>query len=696
MSQGVSVKFRVDGGNDLIAYMERIKRNSSDLSKQLIENARKENSSAAGQLKLIQEQIAALEKRNRLAAQMNNIIGLYSVNERLKNAPNRQNTLSQIISKNEENYRNDIIDEKTYKSREKRLNELWDRTQPKSIGSEYKEYLNKQNEQLRETRLTNKFTKEQIDAIKQGAKETVSSVKRGDEKIEDVLERSKQGTPEQKLSAAIAKEQLEHEKKKERGEKNSLPNNFLGFLRALTFDKSMSLAGSMTGAKTELDLLKPMLSMIGMASGGLLGNSIDALNLQVLGTGMGKTNFGALGASLGEAAGEMFGTALQRSYTNREALTKANYGLQALTGKDMAIDAFGANGLGGTGKSLNSINLSRYGLDYINTANLQNEVALKQGSGNNLNGTAENIIAAHLGLGIGKEISLGLIELSRSTKENIGDPLKTITGTLNAGSGSIFRNDRTFLGEFLTKQILLTKEILKTSNTVSNATTFSVLNRLGAMGGQFDLHDPRSIGLLASMQSSIAGGGSSEFQKVANFLALRQAMPGASLTDILIEQQKGLGSDKNLSTILQNIRSRGGGSDQMILSIADAFGWQNNIAAAKTVYENMNGLISGQTNFSQIGIGAFDEQSVRKLAQSQISKYSTSNAEIENAFTESVTGGLGLMKDKMVGLFGTMVDELKDYVVSMIRNDSGGSNFSPTNGIKNGYGKPVPASNHIF
>jgi hypothetical protein len=135
------------------------------------------------------------------------------------------------------------------------------------------------------------------------------------------------------------------------------------------------------------------------------------------------------------------------------------------------------------------------------------------------------------------------------------------------------------------------------------------------------------------------------------------------LSGLLEEQQKGLASPSYLKSMLEMVDQMGGDKDMKIMNVAGMFGLQNNIAAARKIYENRKGVLSGKVSVDQLtGTGQFGEEAVRALGEAQTGKYTSSTAEIENAFIESAVTGVKVVGEKMKNLMGDMMDGMSKYV----------------------------------
>lgn len=667
MSTGVNINFKVTG-SDLTGYMDKIKQKQNEMASEALDAAKRQTDSAKEQVKAIEEYIRQLERKNKLEVQL---AQQQAAATRDANIQRKKDELTSQNTQLKEDLKAGRIDKGEFR---KRVNENLEKVQDITPmeNEQYKARIQEIKEQERQNTSVNKLLREQIDAVKTSAKEEVKAIQSGDAELVETLDES--ASPEALLRSGLVKEQLSNEKKKGEGsekDKGGKEEGIFGaMLRANVVNDLARMVGGIPQAKNELDFVKPFLSSIGALTGGLIGNIMDAVTgIKVLGTGAGQTNFGGLGMELGKMAGEFFGNTLERSYQGREALTNKNFALQALTGKDFGVDAFGKNGkLGATGKSDVTGSFAQYGLDYIQTADLQYQVAQRRGNAKNLSGTAENVIAADKGLGVAQETSFGLMELLRSSKESNRDFLKLTTGVLKAGQGSLFKDsDRTFLNEFLSKNFSqMQRELLKYQTSVASGTTMDILNRFNAMGGELSAKDPRSTGLVSQINTALVNPGSDNL-KALSFMALRKDNPQMGIADLIMERQKGLSSPTYLKSMMRVIDQMGGDDQMKIMNIAGAFGLEDKMFVAKRLFQNRNAIINGKAIDQKELEGGVSEEGVRKLGESQVGKYTKSTAEIQNAFIDDVAKAVKTVGVKMTDLFGDMIGQLKDYITGQIK-----------------------------
>lgn len=681
----VNVSFRVTGG-EVQSYMDRIQQRSTDMSRTLLRNASQQTDVAREQLRSYQEQLAALERRLRGETELARITAQINRDSRLTNF---REDVSQRYSQLDENLNSGAITRRQHRVGVSQL-DAEEQRGGLDIEDQYQQELANARDQQRDNAMMLRTMRENVDTVRSTSQNELAQMRRGDESLVDAVRDD--NDPNALLANRLSSQQFIEEQARNNEQQEDKPESTFGaMLKALAVDKVGGLIAGIPQAENELDYVKPIASMIGLAVGGLAGNLMDMANVKLLGSGLGNSSFAALGMELGEKAGEFAGGALERSFKGRDALTSANYRVQALTGMNMGIDSIGgANGLGGTGLSAVTADLKDYGADFKETAELQYKLATAQGTSRNLGGGAENMLALQQGLGIGQDTFLSLTELLRSSKDQNRDVMRLVGGVAGAGKGNVFANDRTFLGEFMQKNFsTLQKTLLSTQNDVASGTTFDILKRFDAIGGPFSARDTRSGGLISTIQGSLSNPGSDNL-KALSFIGLRQQNPNMSFERLLEEQQKGLASPTYLKTMLGMVDRLGGDKSMKVMNTAQMLGLGGNLAAARKLYENKDELTSGRISTEELmGTGEYSQEAIRQSGKSQTSVYAQSTAQIQNAFVESAIKGIEVVGEKMVYLFGDMVDQTQAYVNAKFMSMITGVDSSKKNVTYDGKKNPM-------
>lgn len=665
----VNVNFKVSGG-DLSSFIEEMKRKSDELSNQLIDNAQREGGAAKDQLDSYQRQILTLERKARLQ---------YDIAQRAA-AEKKRDAYEQSSTRRDE-YLEQIDDvvrrgERTegWGERERKFAESDFQEEVGQINASYTQSMKAAEEERRDSQVLLRAVRGNADAIREESREQLGQMRRGDDDLIDAVEES--ATPSERLANQLASEERVGELEDDEEDKGKISESAFGsVIKALSVDRVGGMVAQMPSANNELDFIRPILTTTMMAMGGLFGNLIDMANVKVLGSGLGQTSFGALGAQLGEKFGEFAGTAVERTYRSRDELSQANYRLQATTGKNYDIESEGVDGAAGRGLSSMIRDLSQYGLNFKQTSEAQLKLAQAQGTGVNLMSGTENMAAALQGLGVQNESFLGLTEVLRSSSKENQDVMRLIGGVASAGSSNLFAGgDRTFLNEFLQKNFSsLQKTLLNTQNTVATGTTFDILKRFDSMGGPFSARDPRSTGLVNTVHNSLVNPGSDNAKALAT-MAMRRDNPEMDFYEIEREKQRGLSSPTFLRSMIEMVEGIGGSESMQKFNLAQVLGLGGNLDAMDTLFNNREAFMKGEISSEElVGSGQYSEEAIRATGQNQTSRYTKSSADIENAFIESSVDGIKVVGAKMKGLFTTMIDDVETYIKkemeSLIRKD---------------------------
>lgn len=672
------VSFKVND-TGVSGFMDKLKQQSTQMTSEFIANAQKQTKVAKEQLHIVEDQIKALEKKAKLDSQATEIALRQVATNRTITSQAR---IAALDEENKRKFKGGEIDEKDYVTRKKRIQGLKDRFSEDSISSGTEEQIKLLKEQTKSALLVAGYMKENLSTIKAQGKELSGSIEKGAENTTSAVEET--GDIQQQLSRQLAAElHQDSEKKREAGKKKKeedergFSKGMLEVANGVLLEKVGSMISGIPETKNELDFVKPMMSAIGMGMGGMFGNLIDAANIEILGNRLGQTSFGHLGTQLGEKMGEFAGSALKRTYEERDETTTANYRLKAIAGRTIGdVEGFGADGLGGHG-TIHSLdqNLVKFGLGIKEVADIQYNIATRSGYSRGI-GTAGDIAGMEKGWGVREETSYSLLELLRSNREKDRNVGNIVGGVLQTGQGTIFKDgDRAFLNEFLVRNYTqLQKALLQSQSSVSSGTTMDILKRFEGLGGEFSSRDSRSTGLLSTIQNSLANP-ASDSMKALSFYVMRKNNPNMSLADTGIEIQKGMGSPMYLQSMMKYLTSQGGDESYQTYNVAAAFGLQNNLAAAKKLLRGYkSGAFKGGFSTKDLtGSGEFSMGAAQGLGEEQTSVYTRSTVEIQEAFLHSAMEGISTIKTKMVDLFGNMMDELGHYITEEVKHNMSGS-----------------------
>jgi len=633
--QYIKITFKTNG-SELSNYMDQIKKKGEELGNSAIADAMKQTKASKEQLKIINEQIAALEKKNRLEAQAKRSIALEQRDSAL------QQNKDYYEGKRNEVFADTKLSEKDKKERITTLSGV-EAAIDQKIKNDYRENLTVLKEQERQNKLQTALSREQIQTAKEAAREQVATIRSGDKSLADVYkEVGSQPSEEEKLTIKMIEEQLAEQKRKDK--QDGKKNDIIGSILAVdNLNKVISTAGQFSQTQNGFDLIQPASNTAGRIIGGILGGVIGSLA-----GGIGAVAGAGVGAEIGGGLGDTIGALEQRQAMSKEAFRKAAMRYNAITGSDV--------------DSSSIPDMSDAGVNYTQYMQMRSEYARRRGYSAGSDKTTRDAAYLEKGLGVDQGISAAIVELQRSAKEGNRDLAKLVGGILEKGQGSIFKNgDTTFLNEFLGKFTTLQKELLKTQTTVSSGLTMDILKQFNSLGGMFDSRDPRSQGIISSINGSLSNPSSDNTRAIA-YRILSKQYPNKGIFDLNEEIQKGLGSPQYLKGILEQV-DRVGGDDQLRMINLSGFLKGVPLAAIRTLFKHRGEL----RNFSTSELKSFGltDEVLRGRAERNTTDLEKNTAKIENGI-----------------LSGQAISSMSDAFVKAIESAMSGAVIE----LKNGQG----------
>lgn len=599
-----TVSFKV-AGSELSSYIDQIQKKSDVLTSAAIKGAIDQVAKGKEVLTVINEQIKAVEKKNRIEGQAARSIFL----------ENRENDLK----RNKEKYTvaaNDIYGNTKLSENEKKekitATAGREKEDEEKIKNNYRENLTVAKETERQSKIQTSLARENVDALRQTAKENVKAIVSGDLKLADVIKGA--SSDEEKLVAKLTEEGVKSEKKNQQKEGGGGSSIMGGILAVDNINKMISSAGQLASTNNGFDMIQPASSMAGRVIGGIIGGLVGGLATGGLGVIAGA----GLGASIGGGLGETIGAFEQKRALGKEEFFKARNRFNAITGGDSEEAAF-------TEKSGVSIT------DFIK---MQTDVARKRGSAADSMNSTRDMIYADRGYGVDQGTSSNLIEMQRSAKDGNKDLALLIGGVLQKGdSNGIFKNgDHTFLNEFLGKFASLQKELLKTQSNVATGTTMDILTKFNKLGGEWDAKDPRSQGNINNIQSGLANPGTDSL-KALSFGILRRQNPNMNSFDLVKEREKGLGSSKYLKGMLEAVDGMGGDDSAKQWQLSGMFPGLSKSAVSR-LFKNRSGLANGSMSVDELQ--STYKNDFQSRSESNTAPIERNTAEIQN----------GILKDR--------------------------------------------------
>lgn len=544
---------------------------------------------------------------------------------------NKFDPYSQSSNQFEKSYRNEI--EKKYHSQR---NKIFSRSESK--GNE----LDKIREQL-ESLLEGLSPKEYYDKLRDLAQIQIIEAKEQNRNLIDIINQLEESDKvEDRLLASQLREEVQTQRRVEKrqilDEEKGKGSDTYSLLKSLSgfsyIDRLANVGQGLARSKNGSELFGELVDGVAAAGGGLS---------QLLMTGLGTAAGGPIGTILGGAASvilgksveggiKIVGEAAKRTMDERESLSLGMNKYRSLTGSTQTFR-----------------DLSYQGVDYKTFVEEQNSLA-RSNAGRVSNRTVESSLSLQKGYGIDRSTLASLLEIQRGTSKELES---TIGRILTKGeSDNIFeRGDRTFFSEFTQKFVSLQKDFLKTQDQVSDTNVLDVFSMFDKLGGQFSTKDYRSLGNIEAINSSLANP-QSDAVKALSYKLISERNPNLDFFDIQMEMQKGLSSPKYFKDRLRFIKDNYKDDPALAKSeIASQFGLQNNLSAAKSIYENMESILSSEISnkeiMSKYGLGDY-----KKEAKESTTFMEKQQAQITNEFIKSA-------KDGMIMAGNALVDTVK-------------------------------------
>lgn len=490
-------------------------------------------------------------------------------------------------------------------------------------------------DRLKEDELQSKYQRQLIDAVNQSS---INEINKGQENARafvEAVENDPDASDKDRLIAALTSESLERKEKENKESKDdTLTKAAAGMAAFRAMSSFVGGVHSLTGTQSGFDQIENTSKLAGQGIGALIGGIIGGVTTG----GVGAITGAGLGAQAGGAITGLFGSMTQRGSVASEEYGKAMNRQGALTGK----------------MSSGVLDYGRMGISPTEMVELQIQVAKKLGTSRGAQGESENIAYLEKGFGVEKAISLGMLEMQKSNIGGQKDLISTVGGILDKGASSVFAGgDRTMLPEVLQKFSSLQKEFLKTQNSVKDGTVADVMFRFNKLGGQFGLKDYRSEGLIGGIQNSLTNPGG-DMMKSMSFQALRRLNPNMDISQIVEERQKGLSSPSYLKSILGSLDQMGGTESSKIMNIAGAFGLDGNIAAARSIYKNREGLMDGSVNAETIISSTTNKGELEKEAIARTTRTEENIANINRAVVTGMKDGAAAIQTAIENAFNNV------------------------------------------
>ncbi|OYU53826.1 MAG: hypothetical protein CFE25_17175 [Chitinophagaceae bacterium BSSC1] len=651
MSNQISVNFKVVGG-ELSQYIDQIQRKSQSLTNEAIKGALAQAESGRNQIKLINDQIAAIERKSRVETQAARSLILEQRESALKSSHNKY-----------EGRKNDVFADKSLSERDKKVvvsalegSQQYD---AQRIKNNYRENLTVLKEQERQAKLQTSLSRENIDTIRQTARENIIEIKKGDKTLAEVI--SSASTDEEKLVAKLTEEGIAREKKG-----GNSKESILGSLLAVdNLNKVNAIAGQFSQTQNGFDLIQPASNMAGKIVGGILGGLVGSLA-----GGVGVFAGSQVGAEVGGMFGDTFGALQMREAMSKEKFRKSALRYQSITGNSLDASTI--------------TDLSEKGVNFSDYIGLRGEYARRRGNASSSDKTTQDAIFLDKGFGVDQGTSAAIIEIQRGAKEGNKDLANLIGSIIEKGQGSIFKNDTTFLNEFLGRFATLQKELLKSNINVSSGITMDILQKFSSVGGMLDVKDPRSAGIINSINNSLSNP-STDGAKALSYGILRNQFPNKGIFDLREEMGKGLGSPEYLKGTLEMINQMGGDDQAKMNNLSGRFEGVP-LPAIRSIYNGYKQGKFSKFDNSELRSLGLTEDVLKGKAEANTTQLDKNAANIENGILS------GQAIEKMAAAFKSAVEASMTGAVIELKNGQGTIKWGGTRLKQNVTKSPLSAA----
>ncbi|MEO6313569.1 MAG: hypothetical protein ABIX01_11945, partial [Chitinophagaceae bacterium] len=305
MSDNVSISFKVTD-NGLEAYMATVKKKSDQIASDALRAAVSQTDKAKEQIKLINDHISLLEKKARLEQQTGgDMVWKSRVDARNQKRDVDINWLESKRGK--DHYPDSWID-----PRIKSVNSAADKD-VSGFKADQKKAMADARERIKETKIQTTLARENVETLKQTARENIKAINNGDKNIADVIRNA--STEEEKFVAKLTQEGIQKEKTGASSGTGS--QSFIGSLLSVEgLNKFTSTVSQLGQTQNGFDMIGKASSGIGQVVGGILGG--------VLGTFLAPGTGTYAGAGLGSKLGELLG-GTAGEFKQRQALGKEDY-----------------------------------------------------------------------------------------------------------------------------------------------------------------------------------------------------------------------------------------------------------------------------------------------------------------------------------------------------------------------------------
>jgi len=372
------------------------------------------------------------------------------------------------------------------------------------------------------------------------------------------------------------------------------------------------------GASSEFDLITPSASIAGSLIGTGFGSLAEAATL-------GQIEYATIGAQTGKDIGGFMGAGYTRHLKERERYLSTSYRISGLTGQSSQAGS-----------------LSQFGIDMASAAQLEEHLVMARRSA--VTGRDVKDVAA---LSKAYTVDTGSVaEYLGTSRMGTNANVRQIVGALAEGI------NRSQLGDFIKSTTSLVTMMGQTSMNPSLIGARQMVLEHNRLGGAFGIADPRSLGLISSIQSDITNP-SSPFAQAMSYSILRQMNPDKGIVDLMIEQKKGGASLE--SGNIERIKSMFGNEDMQTLALMNIMpSLQGNPAVARSLLRGSENVSAGGREILANDVNMTE---LYGRATSLTTTISQGQAAVTDAFVTSMTEGISVLAVRFTNLMTKAIDD---------------------------------------
>lgn len=303
--------------------------------------------------------------------------------------------------------------------------------------------------------------------------------------------------------------------------------------------------------------------------------------------------------------------------------------------------------------SAESMGFAGLGLGGAEGAKRMYDIARARGKGGNesdLLQTAKNQIGYEKGFGLSDNTLTDMNRYKRADT-NSGDVSMDLNELLqiykNSDLFNVKRDDFTIIGEKLENLTRMNQESSKhqeSFNSDNNLRMMAAFDKIGGSAADFRQGD-----IMSGMNNAISNPGN-DASKAFIYQSIQKRNPGMSVSDIIIQMQKGMNDPKNIKGIIQDLDKNYGGGENGLFAFSSLLrGGTQDLGITKNLYKGRKNLEAPPSAPS--GGGAFTDSQGRDVNQ-RVSE-TVSTFDVLSTMKDQFSS-LGYSIDHVIGKFNNL------------------------------------------